>query len=123
MNAIVTINKRAKQLKKSHPGTAWKTLIKRASAEYRGKIKKPAKRKVKSIGSPKKNKRPSHVLAMHANDHGLTIPAAKHFLKTEYERKLSYALLWRDQSKLKSDKKHWQKEITKYRSLLRQILS
>ncbi len=61
--ALQKITTRAKQMKRTHPNTAWVTLVKKASAEYRGgslgkaKAKsRPAKRKSKSkrhsTGSP-----------------------------------------------------------------------
>ena len=53
-SAIQLISKRAKSLQRSHPGAQWKTLIKKASGEYRngklGKATKKAGKKNKGKG-------------------------------------------------------------------------
>lgn len=54
-NPLKKITAEAKRIRKSKPNTSWKSAVKQAGVKYRtGKIRKPRRKKVSSVGSTRK---------------------------------------------------------------------
>lgn len=126
-NALRTINRIAKTLKKEHPAMKHSSAIKQASAIYRRDHggartkKKPAKkhrvgaaRSKPSVGTDRvDNKKVSVTIG------GMTVAKARKYLKDEAEEKLGWALLHRDRSKTATDRKYYEKKVTEFRKKLK----
>jgi hypothetical protein len=119
MRAIEKISKRAKQLQKKKPNAQWKNLIKEASREYNngklGSAKSPAK-KVSGMRSKKKYAVESQMNSRAGA--GLTIAAAKHFIKAELERKLGVKEVALFNATTKTAKKNIRKDIAEIKKSL-----
>ncbi|MES3018588.1 MAG: hypothetical protein V4721_12445 [Bacteroidota bacterium] len=116
-NALKKITTRAKQIRRSHPGIAWKTAIKRAGAEYRGgkkTVSRSAPKKSKKRSVQKRKTRAVAVTAVHGNGES-PITMIKSMLKT----RLGKALLRKELAKGKRDKRREQKTINSIRQQLR----
>lgn len=112
-NALKQISARAKQLQRTHPNTQWKNLIKKASAEYRGKKKLPSKKKVSGIFSRKRKEWYDNPRGLSKRvNAGMTVSAAKHFLKKEYEELMGKAMVKRAMATTKKEKKYQSDHIS-----------
>jgi hypothetical protein len=114
-NALKKITNRAKEIRRKQPGIAWKTAIKKAGAEYRGSAKKG---KPKAAGS--KRKRPS------TNKGTSTVGAGSSPItqvKQQLRDQLGRALLTKELSRKKTDKRKAQKRISELRGKLRKAES
>lgn len=120
--AIEKISARAKQLQRKHPNSSWKSLIKKASQEYRaGKkmtvLRKP--RKQKKVSGMRKKVR--HEINEKAQGAGLSIATATHFIKKSYEDKLGRAEVQLFNATTRTAKKNIRKRIAEYKRKLRKL--
>ena len=118
-SALEKITARAKQLQRDYPNTAWKNLIKRASKELRnegkiGKVKTrtTVKRKTTVSGFGKKKKSQPSAFTQRI-DAGMTVSAAKHFVKKDIEGKMTRQMILRDFGANKTIKKAARKEYAR----------
>jgi hypothetical protein len=136
-NAISKISKRAKQLQKKHPGTAWKNLIKKASAEYRSGLipKKVSHRKhsvkkkthTKKVSGLFKRKRKSGYdigkdISRRASNPIVSVSAAKHFLKREYEELLKKELFKKEMATTIKATKDASRHIREIRHAIKKLI-
>lgn len=145
-SAIQKISARAKQLKKLHPNSAWKSLIKKASVEYRaGKLgatatKRPAYRQTGSSDKAADRKRTALAPGKRKSRSGVTyyerrknrsdMPGkltgfSNQGLKSELTKrikdKLALALLRRDMALSKRVRKMWAEKVRGYKAELKRI--
>jgi hypothetical protein len=119
MNALQKINARAKQLKKANKNLSHKSAIKKASADYRaGKIGT-----IKKVTGMKRRIKPNarNEVKQRAQGAGLTIQAATHFIKRDYEDKLGRAEVQLFNAKTKTAKRAIRKRISEYKRQLRKL--
>lgn len=144
--ALEKIRKRAKQLKKDHPRTAWTELIKMASKEYRSGKLGAAKSSYRQTGkSDYKRDEERHAMApgkriikQGKSSHsyyerrknrsdvpgsltGVSASKLVSELKARLRSKIDDAVLRKYHATKKSMKKKFQKEITALRSELRKL--
>lgn len=135
-NALMTINRIARTLKKEHPSMKHTSAIRQASAIYRkdhhghgkvsGEKKHHTKKRHMGVGS-KKRKRLGATNGtdrvdnkkVHVTIGGLTPARARKYLKDQTEEKLAFALLARDQAKNKTERNKLSKYVQKVRGDLR----
>src|SRR5262249_31840529 len=119
-DALKRIRQRAKQLQKKKPNAKWTNLIKEASREYRnGSLGAVRSAPVKKVGMFKK-KNPYHTDVKNKSEGaGLSISAAKHFIKKELEERLGRFEVRKYKATTKRGKKMWGKEIQLVKSELR----
>lgn len=110
-NALSKITTRAKQIRKQHPGVSWKSAIKKAGAEYRGK----AKPKKRAAGTKPKKQRAQNKGSVKRGAGSTPIAQVRQQLRDQLGR----ALLTKELSKRKTDKRKAQKRVTELRGKLR----
>jgi hypothetical protein len=121
--ALKKITTRAKQIRKKHPGKAWKTAVKEAGREYReggiGKVKRKkvgaVRKSTSKVRAKKSTKVRGTVGAVHTVAQHLS--AAKAGLKEQ----LAWGLLARDQAKTKTAKRKVAKRLVEVRRKLRAL--
>ncbi len=124
--ALQKITTRAKQLKKSHPGTAWVNLVKKASAEYRGGGLGKAKTKARRPAKQKKVRKaavrgPVTPAAVGGVSTASSVGFHKRQIKTGLEDKLATQVIRAFNATKKSDKRRINKDIAQTKRELRKF--
>ena len=115
-NTLKKITNRAKEIRRKQPGIAWKTAVRKAGAEYRAK----GSTKKRSAGStrkrqPSKNKGTTSLVGAGSS------PITQ--VKQQLRDQLGRALLSKELSRKKTDKRKAQKRISEIRGKLRKVES
>jgi DNA replication protein DnaC len=120
-NALHKIHVEAKRLRKKHPNTAWKNLIKQASRNYNnGSLGKTVRRAVKKVKAAKRH-RVKHESTRLKKVSGITVAKAKAVYKTKVYESLGSLLIRKEKTTGKRNKRKIGKLITEKRSELRRI--
>lgn len=125
-SALAKIRHRAKQIRKGHASMAWKTAIKKASAEYRAAKKTPARKR--SVRRPAHKRKVSAVItrpAIHSvvtgTSDGMSIGSLKSRLKNKMKEGLGKLLLRKEMATTKRVKRQLSKSITHVKGQLRKL--
>lgn len=122
-STLKKITNRAKQIRRKHPGKAWKTAVKEAGREYRegglsgtkGRKTKTARKGIAKVGTRRKTRKVGSVGAIHTTAQHLS--AARAGLREQ----LAWMLLARDQAKTKTAKRKIAKKMVEVRRKLRAL--
>ena len=120
--SIAKISRRAKQIRKSHPGMKWQSALKKAGAEFRGKKSAPKKstsKKRRKVGSNVTRSK-AHT-DYNAPEVNISIGSVEARYRKELEKKLGVLEVRKFNARLKSDKRKIAKDIAAVKSKIRNI--
>lgn len=116
---MANVFKKAKAYQKLHPNTDWQTCIQRVSGKGKKKVGKVKVKKSTTTVSGFRKKGPNPI--EHRVNAGMTVSAAKHFIKKELDERLKRQLFIREFGATKTIKKAARKEISKLKSQLKRF--
>lgn len=143
-NTLKKITARAKQLRKKHPNTAWKNLVKQAGREYRTGKLGPTKKKyyqrgssVKSFDAALKAKKPGKRKSASGKTYyerrknrsdmpgqltGASVSQLKSELKNRLEDQLGKQLVRREMAPTKTRRRKVNKQVVETRRKLKKLI-